>query len=109
MPIRFLLDENVPAGAVRGLTGRAIDAETVVGAGLAGEPDDVVLEYARTESRVVVTHDDDFVRLAATGHSHSGICYCHAEKYGVGKLLEVLVLVHECLSEDELTGRIEFL
>jgi predicted nuclease of predicted toxin-antitoxin system len=57
--IRLLLDENVsPALAAALPTHDAVHVNTV---GLNGAPDAVIMLWAATQRRVVVTHDHDFV------------------------------------------------
>ena len=62
-----------------------------------------------THGRVIVTHDDDFLTLAASGSEHGGICYCHQQKHTVGKLIQMLLVVHSCCTKREMQGHVEFL
>lgn len=57
----------------------------------------------------MITHDDDFLRLHAAGTPHCGIAYCHQNKYSVGELLPLLLLMNACYSADDILGRVEFL
>ncbi len=61
--IAFLLDEHVAHAVAQALRRRGIDAQTATEAGFLGATDAEVLAYARQAGRVVVTHDDDFLRL----------------------------------------------
>ncbi len=62
------------------------------------------------ESRVLFTQDDDFLKLHADGVEHSGIAYClRHESRSIGHIVRHLCLMHDCMSEKELTGRVEFL
>jgi predicted nuclease of predicted toxin-antitoxin system len=67
--VRFKLDENLPTGLEL-----AIDFDTVMDEGLAGESDDAVWAAAQAEGRILVTQDLDFsdLRKFAPG-SHHGI------------------------------------
>lgn len=107
--IRFHLDENVDARVARALQRRGVDVATAVTADLRGATDEVHLHYARRENRVVVTHDDDFLRLAAGDVERAGIVYCRKTKYAVGALIRQLILVFEGLQPDEMQNQIEFL
>jgi hypothetical protein len=61
---RFLLDEHIPVAVATGLRLLGIGADHVVEAGLAGEPDAVVLERAIKQGQIVVTRDyGDFLAL----------------------------------------------
>jgi hypothetical protein len=66
---------------------RGIDVSTSHEAGLIGAGDDEHLDFALTESRVIVTHDRHFPRLHASGQKHAGIAYCYQQKYSVGELV----------------------
>ncbi len=108
MAIRFHLDENVSGTVGSALRRRGIDVTTSADAGLIGAEDHEQLRFAVSEDRVIVTHDDDFTRLHAEGVVHAGICYCHKDKHSIGDLVRLLMLVHECFTEDEMRGHFEF-
>ncbi len=107
--IRFVLDEHVRPAVATGLRLRGIDVVTAGEAGLLGEPDERYIEYGRSEGRVIVTHDDDFLSLHAAGFEHAGIAYVHQQARSMGELVSALILVDACLSPDEARNRIEFL
>ena len=65
--IRFHLDENMPNGVADGLRKRHRDCTTTKDAGLLSVGDAPHIAYALSESRVVVTRDDDFLALDAEG------------------------------------------
>ncbi|MCA9068533.1 MAG: DUF5615 family PIN-like protein [Planctomycetaceae bacterium] len=73
--IRFHLDECMPVVVATGLRLRNQNCTTSQDAGLLGAADDEQLGYAHRESRVIVTSDDDFLRMANDGHAHSGIVF----------------------------------
>src|SRR5215216_4371094 len=60
--ITFLLDEHVAHAVAQALRRRGIDAQTTTEAGLLGATAAELLAYARRAGRVLVTHDDDFLR-----------------------------------------------
>jgi predicted nuclease of predicted toxin-antitoxin system len=107
--MRFLLDEHISANIAAGLRRRKIDVTTTVDAGLTGASDLAHLEFARISRRVVVTQDDDFLRLQAQGVPHAGIAYCQQKSLLVGEMLRCIVLLHDLLSSEEMAGRIELL
>lgn len=107
--IRLHLDESVTVAIVAPLRGRGISVTTSTEAGLIGAADEQQLGFASANGRVLVTHDDDFLRLHHSGTSHAGIGYCHQAKYSVGELLQVLVLLHGCIAAEEIQNRVEFL
>jgi predicted nuclease of predicted toxin-antitoxin system len=87
VPIRFHLDEHISAGVAAGLRRRNIDVTTAAEAGLIGAIDTAHLEFAAVTRRVVVTQDDDFLRLHAQGVAHAGIAYCRQQTMSVGEML----------------------
>lgn len=74
-PIRFHLDENVNPVIATALRRYGVDITTTIEANLRTSSDERQLEYARRENRVIVTHDDDFLRLANKAINHPGIAH----------------------------------
>lgn len=109
MPIRFHLDEHISASIAAGLRRRAIDVTTTADAGLAGADDLAQLAFAATSGRVLVTSDADFLRLHAEGAAHMGIAFWHQETRPTGEILRRLLLIHDILSPEEISGKVEFL
>jgi len=109
MPIRFHLDEHISTSIAAGLRRRGIDVTTTAEAGLLSADDAAQLAFAASHSRVMVTHDADFLRLHAEGTLHAGIAYCLVGALTAGELLRGLVLIYDLLSAEEMENRIEFL
>lgn len=107
--IRYHLDESVRPAVAVGLRSHGVDVTTTLDAGLLGAADEEQLAHALAEGRVLVTHDDDFLALADRAAEHAGICYCHQQKHSIGKLLQILLVVHECCTQQEMRGHVEFL
>lgn len=72
---RFHLDESVTTDIAEGLRLRARDCTTTQEAQLLGASDDDQLEFAIREGRVIITEDQDFLRLASARHDHAGIIF----------------------------------
>jgi uncharacterized protein with PIN domain len=106
--IRFYTDEHIARAVVRGLRQRGVDVLTVPEAGLMGAPDVEHLRFAVRVQRVIITQDDDFLRLAAAGEPHAGIVYA-PQHTPVGTIIRGLMLIVRVLDAAELQGRIEFL
>jgi len=107
--IRFHLDEHISAHVAAGLRRRNIDVTTTAEAGLVGATDLAHLEFATRSGRVLVTQDDDFLRLHANGAHHAGIAYCQQQSMPTGDMLRRLILIHDLLLPEEIAGRVEFL
>jgi hypothetical protein len=106
--VRFHLDESVAPAVAVGLRSHGVDVTTTQEIGLLGATDAAQIEFSRSEHRVLVTHDDDFLTIART-REHSGVCYCHQQKHAVGELLRMLLLVHACCTDDDMRDHVEFL
>jgi predicted nuclease of predicted toxin-antitoxin system len=107
--VRFHLDERVPFAVATGLRLRKIDVTCSNEAGLDGASDEVQLEFALADQRVLVTRDADFLRLHRSGKTHCGIAYCRQGSVSVGKFIRRLILIHDLMEAKELLNRIEFL
>ena len=90
MPLRFHLDESVHCGVADALRRRGIDVTTPKEAELLGAGDAEHLAFACVQGRVLITHDSDFLRLAANGVPHWGIVFCHNQTVSVGEMLRAL-------------------
>jgi hypothetical protein len=85
------------------------DDMPTVDTGLVGATDIAHIQFATASGRILVTQDDDFLRLHAEGITHAGIAYCHQQSMSIGELLRSLILIHDLLTPEEMVGRVEFL
>jgi len=108
-PLRFHLDENVNPTVAKVLRQQGIDVTTTIEAGLRGADDQAHIAYAWHEGRVIVTHDDDFLRWHSRGTPHAGIAYCHLKGRSLNQIIEVLTLMHQLLTQEEMIGQVQFL
>jgi hypothetical protein len=107
--LRFHLDENVDTAVATGLRLRGGDITTPFDAGLIGAEDSEQLRFALSQGRVIVTHDDDFLKIAARGAAHAGIAYYRPQKKNVGEIIRYLELLAACVTPEEMVGKIEFM
>lgn len=107
--MKFYLDEHIPRGVVEGLRRRGVDVLTVPEAGRSGDSDEKQLAFAARERRVLVTFDDDFLRLDATGVPHRGIVFSQPGRHTVGELIESLMLIANVIEPNEMKNHIEFI
>jgi predicted nuclease of predicted toxin-antitoxin system len=107
--IRFHLDENCNLAIADGLRRRGIDVTTTPEAGLLSATDEVQAAYALAEGRVIVTQDQDFLRLNAAGVPHAGIAYCRKDTQSIGEMISGLAQVWERLKPEAMVGRVQFL
>lgn len=107
--IRFHLDENVDPDIALALRRASIDVTTSQEAKLLAESDTAQLSFAKAQSRVLVTHDDDFLILHSQGIKHSGIVYCRKDIKPIGYIIRMLILLHEVATPEEMQGKVEYL
>lgn len=108
-PIRFFMDQHFPIAASQGLRRHAVDVLTVQDVGRCGLADADQLAFATTQERVMVTFDSDFLALHKSGVAHAGIAWCQEQKYGIGQLIQALLLVHGVLDRAAMRNHIEYL
>lgn len=89
--IRFHLDENVDPDIAAALRKSNIDVTTSQEANLLSRSDTAQLGFATSQSRVLMTHDDDFLILHSQGIKHSGIVYCRKDTKLIGHIIRMLV------------------
>ena len=107
--MKFYLDEHIPKGVVEGLRRRGVDVLTVQEADRSGDSDEKQLAFATREGRVLVTFDDDFLRLDTTGVSHTGIVFSQTGRYTVRELIESLMLIANVIEPNEMKNHIQFI
>jgi hypothetical protein len=107
--LSFHLDESVDHAIARGLTLRGVDVTTTTEAGLIGAMDQAQFEHAIAAGRVLVTHDQDFLKLAAGRADHSGLAYCPPGHRRIGQIILRLVQLWRTTASDEMRGRVEYL
>jgi hypothetical protein len=62
----------------------------------------------REEQRVIVTHDDDSLRLASKTSDHAGAVFL-PNRRGIGETVRGLALIADSLGPDDMRGHVEFL
>ncbi len=107
--IRFHLDEHGSNALAKGLRKLGIDVTTTHSVGLSGATDTEQLAYCLSQTRVIVTQDDDYLKLHAAGIPHAGISYCHQGSRGVGRMIRSLQLIWEVYEPHEMMNYIEYL
>ena len=105
--IRFHLDEHVDPAVAFALRRAGIDVTTTIEAGLRTKNDQAHLQFAKQEGRIIVTRDQDFLRLARST-DHSGIVFFTANQ-SMREIIEGLVLIYEVMRPEEMAGNLEYL
>ena|SRR5437660_7090720 len=107
--VRFHLDEHIAFAIALALRQRGIDVTTAAEANLLAASDEDHLKYTHRSRRVMVTHDDDFLNLHARGTPHAGMAYCRWGTRTIGEMVQMLVLIYELMSPDEMMSKIVYL
>lgn len=107
--IRFHLDQHIPGRLAAALRRRGIDVTTTAEAQLQDASDKEHISFAFREDRVIVTHDRDFLVRHSEAVPHAGICYCHQQSRTIREMLDVLLLINECLEPEDMRGHVEYL
>ncbi len=107
--IRFHFDENVNGAIARGLRSRGVDVTTTTEAGLRGQTDDVQLAHATAAGRVIVTEDDDYLAIHASGVIHAGICFFDGSRRTIGQVIVRIMEMWNRLEPDDVQNKVEYL
>jgi uncharacterized protein with PIN domain len=107
--LRFYLDENVPTEVGRQLRSSGIDAVTARDLGRLGGADQEHLQMATRLSRMLCTHDQDFLRLAAEGIEHAGISFSPQNRVSIGGWVRELRALHTRFDAEEVKNLVFFL
>ena len=105
---RFQLDEHLSHAIARSAAQQGIDIVTAGEAGTVGLPDDLLLAHCRTEGRILVTNDRDFMRLHRRGAPHAGIVFWKQGDFSIGQVAAFLTLLEGVYAPDEMVDRVEF-
>ena len=99
---------------VRALRARGVDVITALDAGLIERSDEVHLEYATAQGRVVYSSNvSDFHRLhtafLAQRRSHAGIILARQQRYSTGEKTRRLLKLIASRPAEAMRNRVEFL
>jgi uncharacterized protein with PIN domain len=106
--LRFYLDENVPTEIARQLRFSGIDAVSVRDLDALGHDDPDHLRRATEMGRVLCTHDQDFLRLAAEGFEHAGIAFSPQSRASIGSWVRALRALHAQYGSDQVRNQVVF-
>ncbi|MDY6761975.1 MAG: DUF5615 family PIN-like protein [Candidatus Nanohaloarchaea archaeon] len=106
--MRFFADEHIRPGVVEGLRRRGHSVLTVEESDRRSVPDRNHLTYAREEGLVILTADQDFLRLAMEREEHPGIIFLTSPELPVRLVLRRIGEIADMLSSGEMENHIEF-
>jgi predicted nuclease of predicted toxin-antitoxin system len=107
------MDVHVPAAITGALRHRGIDVLTSQEDGTREVADDVLLERAGQLNRVLVSQDQDLLRIAhqwqSDGRTFPGVIYARQQGTSIGRCVDDLELIAECCEAEELVSGVVFL
>ena len=113
--LRFAVDEDFDNRIVRGLLRLlpTLDVVRVQDAGLLGKKDSEILEWAASESRVLLTHDSSTMTKHAYARVESekqmpGV-FEVGQEIPIGEAIADLMLVATCSLDGEYNGQVRYL
>ena len=110
MSVAFYFDHNMQTAVVAALRANGFDVLTALEDEFDRHPDEDVLDRAKSLHRVVVTHDQDFLDIAADRQIRSeefpGIIFCHLGKSSIGTMVADLTLISEIATYEELSNQV---
>ncbi|RIK84183.1 MAG: hypothetical protein DCC68_01995 [Planctomycetota bacterium] len=107
--MRLHLDESMPSAVAEGLRRRGYDVTVSSEAGLLAASDEKQLAYAAREDRILVTRDQDFLRLNAQRTDHAGIIFWTQRQRSLGQLIRAIDSLFVARTLAELRGQVVFL
>jgi Domain of unknown function (DUF5615) len=109
MALRLYADECVDARVVAGLRRRGVDVVTAADEGLLGATDQVQLSHAIERGRVLLSRDQDFLRLAKErlGSDFPGLVFV-LPAVGVGEVVRAVDFIAGTLDPADMVNRIEW-
>ena len=109
MQVSFLLDENIAAPLADKLDKAGHDVARIVDVSELGEgvDDTAIRQYAVQEGRLIVTSDDDFVRMPVG--SHSGVFYVPDQSLSPHELYRIIQRVIEAFPDREAMDTVTYI
>jgi hypothetical protein len=107
--IRFHFDENVNGAIAQGLRLRGVDVTTTAEAGLRGKSDLEQLAHATAAGRMIVTEDDDYLGIHASGVFHAGIGFFDGSRRTIGQVIVRIMDIWNRVESDDVLNKVEYL
>jgi hypothetical protein len=112
MSLPLYFDQNVDQAIVEGLRARGIDVLTAKEDGMAVAADELVFRRATSLGRVVVSNDNDFLRIAhrwqADGTYFAGLIHATQFAVSIGDVIEDVEIIAKVKAPHEMANKIEY-
>ena len=110
--LAFYMNHQFRASVTRGLRQRSIDVVTTLDDGTERQADEWLLARATQLSRVLVTHDKGFLKMASewptSGRDFASIAFAVQKSLDDGKAIEYLELIANVMTLEEMRNRVEY-
>lgn len=111
--LSFYMDHHVHQSITDGLRRRGVDVLTAFEDGREEEDDEVLLERATALDRILVSQDDDLLKIAArwqqSSREFSGVAYAIQQHIDIGGTIEYLELITHLKTADEMRDNVEYI
>jgi predicted nuclease of predicted toxin-antitoxin system len=82
---------------------------TTVEAGLRTKTDEQQWLFIQQQQRVLVTQDRDFLIMASMSNDYPGVVYFKQGSRSIGQVIEMLILLYETYTPEDMVGMVEYL
>ena len=110
--LAFYMDHHVHRSITEGLRRRGIDVITAFEDGREEEDDEALLERAVALDRILVSQDDDLLRIAThwqrSSREFPGVVYAIQQHIDIGGTIEYLELIAHLKTADEMRNCVEY-
>jgi hypothetical protein len=107
------MDHHVHQSITDGLRHRGIEVITAFEDGKERESDEVLLERATALNHILVSQDDDLLKIAKrwqqSAREFTGIAYAIQQHIDIGGTIEYLELIAHVKTADEMRNNIEYI
>jgi hypothetical protein len=111
--LAFYMDHHIHQSITDGLRRRGIDVTTAFEDGREREVDEALLERAMALNRILVSQDDDLLKIATqwqrTSRNFAGVAYAIQQHIDIGGTIEYLELIAHLKTAEEMQNTIEYI
>lgn len=111
--LAFLMDQHIHLAITEGLRQRGIDVLTAFEDGRSDADDEVLLQRATDLNRIVVSQDQDLLRITTewlrAGRPFAGVAFGIQQDLDIGGTIEYLELVAHAMSPEEIVNSVAYI
>ncbi len=97
----LILDMGLPQRTAKDLRSAGWDVVHVAAVGMGSEPDEAIVQSARSQARVIVTLDEDFARIVATsGNTAPSVILIRLQRLNRSRATELIPQVVTAIRDD---------